>query len=89
MLARATVAIGPDSGPMHLAAAAGTPVVSLWGATTPARSAPFGSEDLVLVGRVTCAPCYRRTCPIDRQCMRAITPARVVALVERVLEGRR
>ena len=87
--ARARVAVGPDSGPMHLAAAAGTPVVSLWGATTPARSAPYGSEDLVLVGRVACAPCYLRQCPIGRQCMEAITPARVLAQVARVLEGRR
>ncbi len=89
ILARARVAIGPDSGPMHLAAAAGTPVVSLWGATTPARSAPSGSEDLVLVGRVACAPCYRRTCPIGRQCMQQITPARVLANVLRVVEDRR
>jgi len=89
VLARARVAVGPDSGPMHLAAAAGTPVVSLWGATTPARSAPCGSEDLVLVGRVACAPCYLRRCPIGRACMRAITPARVLAQIERVLEGRR
>ncbi len=87
VLARARVAIGPDSGPMHLAAAAGTRVVSLWGATTPARSAPFGSEDLVVVGRVPCAPCYRRQCPIGRQCMRDITPARVLAQVARALEG--
>lgn len=89
VLAHARVAIGPDSGPMHLAAAAGTPVVSLWGATAPARSAPFGSADLVLVGRVPCAPCYLRRCPIGRQCMRDITPARVVAQVERVLKGTR
>lgn len=85
ILAGARVAIGPDSGPMHLAAAAGTPVVSLWGATTPARSAPFGSQDLVLVGRVPCAPCYLRRCPIGRQCMRDITVARVMAQVERAL----
>ena len=89
LLARARVALGPDSGPMHLAAAAGTPVVSLWGATAPGRSAPFGSADLVLVGRVACAPCYRRECPIGRRCMQAITPARVLAVVARVIEGRR
>lgn len=89
ILARARVAVGPDSGPMHLAAAAGTPVVSLWGATTPARSAPFGSRDLVLVGRVPCAPCYLRRCPIGRQCMRDITPARVMTQVARVLAGAR
>ncbi len=89
ILARARVAVGPDSGPMHLAAAAGTPVVSLWGATTPARSAPYGSEDLVLVGRVPCAPCYLRSCPIGRQCMQDITPERVLAQITRVLEARR
>jgi len=89
ILARARVAIGPDSGPMHLAAAAGTPVVSLWGATTPARSAPAGSEHLVLVGRVPCAPCYLRRCPIGRQCMRDITPARVLAAVQRALGATR
>lgn len=89
VLARARVAIGPDSGPMHLAAAAGTPVVSLWGATTPARSAPFGSEHLVVVGRVPCAPCYLRRCPIGRQCMRDIGPDRVIAQVERALGGAR
>jgi lipopolysaccharide heptosyltransferase II len=89
ILARARLAIGPDSGPMHLAAAAGTPVVSLWGATTPARSAPAGSQDLVLVGRVPCAPCYLRRCPIGRQCMQDITPARVMAQVTRVLAGPR
>ncbi len=89
VLARAAVAIGPDSGPMHLAAAAGTPVVSLWGATTPARSAPAGSQDLVLVGRVACAPCYLRHCPIGRQCMQDITPERVLAQVGHVLDGTR
>jgi lipopolysaccharide heptosyltransferase II len=89
VLARARVAMGPDSGPMHLAAAAGTPVVSLWGATTPARSAPYGSEDLVLVGRVSCAPCYLRHCPIERRCMQTITPTRVVRQVRRALEERR
>jgi len=89
VLARGRVAIGPDSGPMHLAAAAGTPVVSLWGATTPARSAPWGSEDLVVVGRVACVPCYLRRCPLDRECMRDISPARVMAQVDRVLGGHR
>jgi len=89
ILARARVAVGPDSGPMHLAAAAGTPVVSLWGATTPARSAPYGSQDLVVVGRVACVPCYLRRCPIGRQCMRDITVARVMGQIDRVLAGAR
>lgn len=89
ILARARVAIGPDSGPMHLAAAAGTPVVSLWGATAPARSAPFGSQHLVVVGREHCVPCYLRRCPIGRSCMRDITAARVVAQATRALAEHR
>jgi ADP-heptose:LPS heptosyltransferase len=42
LIARAHVAGGPDTGLMHIAAAVGTPVVSLWGATSPARTGPYG-----------------------------------------------
>lgn len=86
---RAAVAIGPDSGPMHIAAAVGAPVVSLWGATSPARSAPFGSEDLVIRGDVPCAPCYLRRCPIGRLCMETITPEVVLARADKALDPQR
>ncbi len=82
------IAFGPDSGPMHIAAAVGTPVVSLWGATSPFRSAPFGCEDLAVVGAVACHPCYLRRCPIDRLCMREITPEAVIERVDRALAKR-
>jgi ADP-heptose:LPS heptosyltransferase len=82
---RARVAMGPDSGPMHVAAAVGVPVVSLWGATSPARSAPWGSEHLVLVGRAACGPCYIRRCPIGRLCMRRITPEMVLAKISQAV----
>jgi lipopolysaccharide heptosyltransferase II len=85
ILARARVAFGPDSGPMHLAAAVGTPVVSLWGATSPSRSAPYGSEDLALVGPVACQPCYLRRCPVGRLCMREIAPGVVLSAIEQAL----
>ncbi len=88
IFARARVAFGPDSGPMHLAAAAGIPVVSLWGATSPERSAPSGAEDLVVVGPVACHPCYLRRCPVDRLCMKEITTTQVLARLEVAL-GRR
>ena len=82
----ARFAIGPDSGPMHIAAAAGIPVISLWGATSPIRSAPWGSEELVLQGETACSPCYVRQCPIDRRCMRKITPERALSLIRKVLD---
>jgi len=74
ILGRAELAFGPDSGALHLAAAVGVPTVSLWGATSAARSAPWGSEHLALTGIAPCAPCFLKTCPIGRVCMRTITP---------------
>lgn len=82
---RARVAVGPDCGPMHIAAAVGTPVVSLWGATSAARSAPYGSAELVVEGSAPCSPCYKKRCPIGRVCMDAIAPGTVIAQVERAL----
>lgn len=87
LLERATVAVGPDSGPMHIAAAVGTPVVSLWGATSPARSAPLGYEHLVVRASLPCVPCYRKQCPIGRLCMESITPQRVLRMVDRALDA--
>lgn len=74
-------AFGPDSGPMHIAAAVGCPVVSLWGATAAERSAPWGFADLALSGEIPCHPCYLRECAIGRECMRRITPASVAQAI--------
>jgi ADP-heptose:LPS heptosyltransferase len=82
ILGRARVSFGPDCGPMHVAAALGTPVVSLWGATSPARSAPYGAEDLALVGHVACQPCYLRRCPVGRVCMQQIDVEAVIAAID-------
>jgi heptosyltransferase I len=79
------VAFGPDCGPMHIAAAVGCPIVSLWGSTAPERSAPWGFADLAIKAEIPCHPCYLRRCPIDRECMRRIEPADVIAAVERAL----
>jgi heptosyltransferase I len=88
MFERSAVAIGPDSGPMHVAGAMGCPVVSLWGATSPARSAPYGSEKLVIQGDTPCAPCYQRRCPIGRLCMETVSAAAVLAKAEIALASR-
>jgi heptosyltransferase I len=82
------VAFGPDCGPMHIAAAVGCPVVSLWGSTAPERSAPWGNAEFALHGEIPCHPCYLRDCPIGRECMRRIAPAQVVAMVRRALTAR-
>ncbi len=85
---KCAVAFGPDSGPMHLAAAVGCPVVSLWGSTSPERSAPWGFADLAIHSEIPCHPCYRHECPIGRECMRRILPATVASAVRRALSVR-
>jgi lipopolysaccharide heptosyltransferase II len=86
IFADARFALGPDSGPMHIAAATGIPVVSLWGATSPIRSAPWGSGGFVIQGTAACSPCYVRRCPIGRRCMQQITPEHVLTVIRQVLK---
>jgi lipopolysaccharide heptosyltransferase II len=86
ILVRARLAFGPDSGALHLAAAVGTPAVSLWGATSPARSTPYGSENFAVSGAAACAPCFLRDCPIGRVCMEAVAVETVAARAAAALE---
>src|SRR5579872_3229545 len=83
------VAFGPDSGPMHIAAAVGCPIVSLWGATSPQRSAPWGFDDLTITGDIACHPCYLRTCPVGRECMHRIAPEAVIEALRRARKRER
>jgi lipopolysaccharide heptosyltransferase I len=62
--------------------AVGTPVVSLWGATSPSRTGPYGFEELVIQGKADCSPCYRRHCPIGRVCMQSIGVETIMAKIE-------
>ena len=87
IIARAKVAVGPDTGLMHIAAALNIPVISLWGATDPARTGPFGFQSLAIKGAAPCSPCYRKHCSIGRQCMRSIGTEDIAAKLERVLNG--
>ena len=72
LLAELDVLVSGDTGVAHLAAALGTAVVTLFGPTDPAVSAPRG-RTAVVHHPVPCAPCAYRACPIDHPCMRAIT----------------
>ena len=85
ILMQCAAAFGPDCGPMHIAAAVGCPIVSLWGSTAPERSAPWGFAEFALRGEIPCHPCYLRQCPIERECMRRIAPGEVAATVRKAL----
>jgi lipopolysaccharide heptosyltransferase I len=68
---RAGVVISTDSGPMHLAAVLGTPVVALFGPTAPWRTGPYGNVHRVLRMDRDCSPCFQRSCEAV-ECMAAI-----------------
>lgn len=79
-------AIACDSGPMHIAAAVGIPVISLWGSTSPKRSAPYANEHLVLQSPIGCSPCYKRDCPgLGTVCMSDIPPQAVLQLAQSLI----
>jgi len=86
IIQRAAIAVGPDTGLMHIAAAVKTPVVSLWGATSPARTGPYGFAELVVQGKAPCVPCYRRHCGIGRVCMQSVTTEQIGDKVSIALE---
>jgi len=74
VLKAAAAGVGPDSGPGHLAAAVGTPYVTLFGPTSPRRAAPYQCEHLVVQSGASCVSCYKKKCPdLDRLCMRLIS----------------
>jgi len=85
VIQRARVAVGPDTGLMHIAAAVRTPVISLWGATSPQRTGPYGYTELVLQGKAPCVPCQRPTCSIGRICLQSITTEQIGAKIRNVL----
>jgi heptosyltransferase-2 len=73
-----------DSGPMHAAAALGTPVVVPFGSTSPELTGPGLPDDprhRVLKSDAPCSPCFLRECPIDFRCMHGISVDRVVEAV--------
>jgi len=70
-----------DTGPMHVAAAVGTPVVAVFGSTSPELTGPGlpgDSPHQILRSNAACSPCFRRVCPIDFRCMTSISVQRVV-----------
>jgi len=77
-LTHARLILCNDSGPMHLAAYLRKPAVAIFGSTEPAWTGPLGSSVSVVRHKVSCSPCFLKTCPIDRRCMTRLTPEEVL-----------
>lgn len=81
----ASVVLSTDTGPMHIAVAVGTPVVALFGPTSPEYTGPYGSQNTVIRAGLPCSPCFRRVCRTrdfePHACMRRLDPADVARAV--------
>ena len=75
-----------DTGPMHIAAACGVPVVAVFGPTDWRTTAPYGQEESIVREPVDCAPCLLRECPIDHRCMTRVATERVYEAAIKVLK---
>lgn len=84
LYARSDVLVSTDTGPMHLGAAVGIPVVALFGPTAPWRTGPYGKAHRVIRHPVGCAPCFKRQCDTGR-CMAAIDVNAVFEAVRSVI----
>jgi lipopolysaccharide heptosyltransferase II len=88
LIRRAEMCVTNDSGPMHMAAALGSPLVAIFGPTDPLWVGPFGQPASVVRAGLPCSPCYLRRiseCPFGHACMKQVTPAQVIGRIEMLL----
>jgi len=85
VLARLRLLLTNDSGPMHLAAALGTPVVAVFGSTDWRETAPVSGRARLVREETECAPCLLRECPIDHRCMTRVSVDRVASAAQELL----
>ena len=82
---RARAMVSGDTGPLHIAAAVGTPIVSLFGPTDPARNGPWSISDVCVSRYDRCSCRYERRCRLERPCIEDIGLEEVVSAFERRL----
>jgi len=87
LLKKVDLVVGGDTGPVHLAAAVGTPTVSLYRASDGMRSGPRGPGQVIVQSPLQCASCFRTECDRDDECRRSITVDSVFQAVQKALAG--
>ena len=77
-----------DTGPMHVAAALGKPLVAIFGPTEPRRTGPYGQLDSAVQSSLPCVPCLKSRCAYSKplECLRLISPDMILVRVEAKLE---
>ncbi|MCX5703868.1 MAG: lipopolysaccharide heptosyltransferase II [Candidatus Omnitrophica bacterium] len=91
LLKRCKLFISNDSGPVHIASAVGTPVISIFGRSqlglSPKRWGPLGKKDRVLHKEVGCIKCLAHNCVKEFACLKAITVEDVLQAAEEILKS--
>ena len=87
LLERCRLLVTNDTGTMHVAAAAGTPVVAIFGPTDPVTTGPCGEGHRVVRRDVPCSPCLKRVCPTDHRCMKGISVGEVEEMIDQRLRS--
>jgi lipopolysaccharide heptosyltransferase I len=82
---RAALMVSGDTGPLHIAAAAGTPTVAIFGPTDPGRNGPWAASDVVVSRYATCGCHYDRRCHEPRWCLDDVPVAEVTAAIQQRL----
>ncbi len=85
VMKKASLFISNDTGPMHLAAAAGVPVVAVFGPTMDYKTSPVGSRTIVVTAPVSCRPCYKYR-PVKCRSLDCLTGVSVDRVVEAALK---
>ena len=86
LAAHCKAVVSNDSGPMHIAAAAGVPVVAIYGSTTPDHTPPLTERKKIHYLRLECSPCFKRDCPLGHtHCLRHIAPQAVRASLKELV----
>jgi heptosyltransferase-2 len=85
VMTRLTCYVTNDTGPMHLAAALGVPTVAIFGSTSPKETAPREPNVTLIHHGANCAPCWKRECSTNHQCMTAISIDEVFTAVKTLL----
>ena len=73
LLKQVAVVVGADTGPVHLAAAVGTPTVSFYRASDGSESGPRGNRHVIVQSKMPCTRCFRTSCEKDAECRESIT----------------
>ncbi len=86
LLAAARLVVTNDTGLMHIAAALGTPLLALYGSSTPRFTPPMSQAATIMKLDMPCSPCFERTCPLGHfDCMNRLKPAQVHGRVAELL----